>query len=90
MNIKKIETVIKNNEAPEVMIMATVKLGIGEANHVWQGTMEDGTAKLSAYKLTGVMYFSGERYLPSEVAMYSLRQAYKKVIQPRVEDLGEE
>jgi len=90
MNIKKIETVIKNNEVPEVMIIAKTKLGISEEYQMWQGTMEDGTAKLIAYKETGVMYFSGKRYLPSEVTMYTVRQAYKKVIQPRVEDLGEE
>lgn len=90
MNIKKIETVIKHNDVPEVMIMATVKVGIDDTHHIWQGTMEDGTAKLSAYKETGVMYFSGKRYLPTEVSMYTVRQAYKKVIQPRVEDLGEE
>ena len=87
MNIKKIETVIKNNEAPEVMIVARVE---PENFHIWQGTMEDGTAKLTVYKETGVMYFSGKCYQPSEVSMYTVRQAYKKVIQPRVEDLGEE
>jgi len=87
MNIKKIMSIVKNEEVPEVMLMARVE---PESYQMWQGTMEDATAKLSAYKETGVMYFSGKRYLPSEVTMYTVRQAYKKVIQPRVEDLGEE
>jgi len=90
MNIKKIETVIKNNEAPEVMILGTIKLGITDVFKVWQGDMEIATAKLSAYKETGAMWFGDTMYRPSEVAMYTVRQAYKKVIQPRMEDLGEE
>ncbi len=90
MNIKKIETVIKNNEVPEVMLLGTIKIGVTDVFKIWQGTMEIATAKLSAYKETGAMWFGDEMYHPNEVVMYGVRQAYKKVIQPRMEDLGEE
>ncbi len=93
MNIKKIETVIKNIHQPvngEAIIVGTIKLGIGDVNKIWQGNIEDATAKLSVYKATGDMSFGSETYRPNEVTMYTAKQSYKKVIQPRMEDLGEE